>query len=116
MQFYFAIIGEEIRNLLLLPTDYKQIFRWFNDSTATHNTSLSFDNFFKVIRSTTGIRVVEIRSPDTELVLEDWVFTGRVLKFSFQIPEDIVNFRKDQTVIIVVEDTAGSLLKETVHF
>lgn len=50
------------------------------------------------------------------MVLEDWVFTSRVLKFSFQIPEDTINIRKNETLIIVVEDSVGNLLKEKITF
>lgn len=70
----------------------------------------------KVIKSTAGIRVIEIRSLDTEMVLDTWVFTGRVLKFSFQIPEDTINLRKNQTLLMVVEDSVGKLLKEKILF
>lgn len=59
---------------------------------------------------------MEIRNGDTEMVLEDWIFTGRVLKFSFQIPELTMNTRKNQELLIVVEDSSGNLLKEKVQF
>lgn len=91
-------------------------FRWFLEVLPNQHSALSFDNAFKIIKSTAGIRVVEIRSVDTEMVLEDWVFTGRVLKFSFQLPEDTINARKNETLIIVVEDSVGNLLKEKITF
>lgn len=91
-------------------------FRWFLEVLPNQQSSLSFDNTFKIIKSTAGIRVIEIRSPDSEMVLEDWVFTRRVLKFSFQIPEDTINARKNETLIVVVEDSVGNLLKEKITF
>ncbi|CAG9863599.1 unnamed protein product [Phyllotreta striolata] len=82
--------------------------KWFNQ-TPKQSSLLSFDPSNKLIKSTSGIRVVEVRSIDRELVLNSWVFDGRILKFSFQLPRIEV---ADENCLIFVEDTVGCILKE----
>ncbi|KAJ8944540.1 hypothetical protein NQ318_009703 [Aromia moschata] len=86
--------------------------RWFNQTTPRQCSVLSFDNTNNLIKSTSGIRVVEIRSQDVELVVQSWTFEGRVLKFSFQIPQDVFISLCNGNYIIFVEDTIGCILKE----
>ncbi|KAJ8917690.1 hypothetical protein NQ315_005137 [Exocentrus adspersus] len=87
--------------------------RWFNQTTSSRQCSLlSFDCFNKLIKSTSGVRVVEIRSKNVELVLYNWTFEGRILKFSFQIPQDVIISLNEDSYIMFVEDTVGCILKE----
>ncbi|XP_057667517.1 uncharacterized protein LOC130900725 [Diorhabda carinulata] len=88
--------------------------RWFNTSITKQSSLLSFDPINKLIKSTAGIRVVEVRSLSKELVLRSWVFDGRILKFSFQVPQDITSLTDNQNYLIFVEDTIGCILKEQV--
>nr|CAH7758288.1 unnamed protein product [Callosobruchus chinensis] len=85
--------------------------RWFNNYP-NQSSHLSFDTSNKVVKSTAGVRVVEIRQVDDELILYSWVFVSKVLKFSFQIPEDVLNELSNQNLIILVEDSVGNILKE----
>ncbi|KAG5899909.1 hypothetical protein JTB14_002461 [Gonioctena quinquepunctata] len=87
--------------------------RCFNHALAKQSSLLSFDSSNKLIKSTSGIRVVEIRMPETELVIFSWVFDGRVLKFSFQIPQEVITELCGSTSIVFVEDTNGCILKES---
>ncbi|XP_072388305.1 uncharacterized protein [Diabrotica undecimpunctata] len=86
--------------------------RWFNQTVSKQSSLLTFDPFNKLIKSTAGVRVVEIRSVEKELVLHSWVFDGRILKFSFQIPQDILKGTNNSSCIVFVEDTIGCILKE----
>nr|XP_023022918.1 putative zinc metalloproteinase YIL108W [Leptinotarsa decemlineata] len=87
--------------------------RCFNQVPSKQSSLLSFDSSNKLIKSTSGIRVIEIRIPNTEFVIFSWVFDGRILKFSFQIPQEVIIELCDKTNIIFVEDTIGSILKES---
>lgn len=89
--------------------------RWFNQTISKQSSLLSLDPSNKLIRSTAGIRVVEIRSLNRELVLHSWMFDGRILKFSFQIPEDLLITMGNGSYLIFVEDTIGCILKEELN-
>ncbi|XP_022902516.2 uncharacterized protein [Onthophagus taurus] len=80
--------------------------KFFNDHRVLNQAKPSFNIENKVVHSTNGIRVIEIREKDSELVLNSWVFLGRVLKFSFQIHDNIGN------TIIVAVDNLGNILKQ----
>lgn len=87
--------------------------RWFNnykDNNLTSKDCLIYDNRLKLIKSRNGIRVIEIRSIKNELVLFNWLFTGKVLKYSFLIPTEN-EFPLDSLVIII--DNMGIILKDT---
>lgn len=76
--------------------------------------SLTFDATNNFIKSINGIRVVQIREQSNELLLQDWTFEGKVLKYSFQIPEEVLS--ESKTVVLVVEDTCGDILKKVLSF
>lgn len=90
-------------------------FRWFN-VVQPKVTQLTFDVNQRLIKSTSGIRVIEIRTIEEELVLYDWVFLGKVLKFSFQIPEDVTKEIDNNKFKLVVEDNVGNILKKEYAF
>lgn len=73
-----------------------------------------FDFEKRLLKSTAGIRVVEIRDVAEQKVLQNWVFTGRILKFSFVIPWEVLNKLECKTVLIVAEDSIGNILKQNV--
>lgn len=100
---------------LFFCVKYFQYFRWFNQTISKQSSLLSLDPSNKLIRSTAGIRVVEIRSLNRELVLHSWMFDGRILKFSFQIPEDLLITMGNGSYLIFVEDTIGCILKEELN-
>ncbi|KAL3269723.1 hypothetical protein HHI36_008783 [Cryptolaemus montrouzieri] len=81
--------------------------RWLNDFKENSNYILKFDADSKAFTSTTGLRVVEIRKFSDELILEDWVFEGKILKYSFQIPQEI----ELSDCLIFAEDNVGNILK-----
>ncbi|KAF7287347.1 uncharacterized protein LOC143191030 [Rhynchophorus ferrugineus] len=85
--------------------------KWFNFGSSTRYT-LIYDKNSKFIRSTEGIRVVELRSEKDELILYDWTFESKVLKFWFQIPAEV--FKDKRIFILVVEDNWGNILKQII--
>ncbi|XP_030746639.1 putative zinc metalloproteinase YIL108W [Sitophilus oryzae] len=86
--------------------------KWFNSSSSvTTSYTLTYDRSNKFIRSTAGIRVVEIRTEEDEMITYDWTFEGKVLKFSFQIPIEV--FQDKRNYLLVVEDNLGNILKAT---
>ncbi|CAH1961275.1 unnamed protein product [Acanthoscelides obtectus] len=85
--------------------------RWLNNYP-TQTSHLSFDSSNKVVKSTAGVRVVEIRQTEDELILQSWVFISKVLKFSFQIPQNVLSELNNQNLIILVEDSIGTIIKE----
>ncbi|CAH1118927.1 unnamed protein product [Phaedon cochleariae] len=88
--------------------------KWFNCLPVEQSSVLSFDSSNKLIKSTAGVRVVEIRRIGSEMVLHNWVFDGRIMKFSFQLSEDVIK-KCNGVFIIFVEDTMGFILKETIN-
>lgn len=87
-------------------------FRWLNsDCSSVSNKKtfvLSFDKSTKALRSTEGIRVVEVRRQDDEFVLSSWVFDEKVLKYSFLVNFD---FSDGAKLMVVAEDNRGNILK-----
>lgn len=81
--------------------------KWLNNYDNI-NVSLTYDRNLQLIKSTSGIRVIEIRSTSDELVLYNWLFTYKVLKYSFAIP----NNKFQQGSMLVVIDNVGNILKE----
>lgn len=86
--------------------------KWINCVLEQYKSILSYDSMANVMRSTVGIKVVEIRRDNDEMVLESWVFTSKVLKFQFRIPEEILKQLVGEKTIIVVEDTHGNILRK----
>lgn len=70
---------------------------------------LTYDSDNKVIKSTLGLRVIEIRRKEDELVLQSWVFKNKVLKYSFQISNDTKDLGN---CVLVIEDNDGNILKQ----
>lgn len=86
--------------------------KWINGYVGK-KAVLQYDSITRAIKSTAGIRVIEVRSESDEIVLYDWTFTSKVLKFSFVIPDECWDKLEDQQVLIVIEDNCGNILKET---
>ncbi|KAI4461067.1 zinc metalloproteinase-related [Holotrichia oblita] len=83
--------------------------KFFNDYVHQNNSYiLKFDKITNFVKSTLGIRVIEIRKGVNEMVDESWVFPGKILKYSFHVPEDCIS--NGDTIII--EDNAGNIFKE----
>ncbi|XP_066246517.1 uncharacterized protein [Euwallacea similis] len=82
--------------------------KWFNNYNEA-SVTLSYDDSNKFIKSTAGIRVVEIRKQPEEMICNYWTFEGRVLKFSFRIPNEVLE--EDGSEILFVEDNFGNTLK-----
>lgn len=76
------------------------------------NHSLTFDSTNNFIKSINGIRVVQIREEKNELLLNYWTFEGKVLKYSFQIPEEVFINSDCKKIVLVVEDSCGDILKK----
>lgn len=72
---------------------------------------LKYDHNTKVFLSTAGLRVVELRRNNDEMVLRDWVFSGKILKYSFPIPVDVKEEEDISDSIILAEDNVGNILK-----
>lgn len=51
--------------------------------------------------------MIEIRRENDEMVLQNWVFEGKILKYSFQIPE----LQNAFPMILFIEDNVGNILK-----
>lgn len=85
-------------------------FRWLNSYPNTTYT-LTYDTSSKFIRSTAGIRVVEIRKQPDEMILYNWTFEGKILKFSFRIPDE--TFTEKVSITLFVEDNFGNVLKRS---
>lgn len=85
------------------------IFRFFNDYIHQNSSYiLKFNKITNFVKSTLGIRVIEIRKGVNEMVDGSWVFPGKILKYSFYVPEDCIS----NGDTIVIEDNAGNILKE----
>lgn len=86
--------------------------RWLNGLTSNKKSEIRFDPANNYVKSTCGLRVIEIRNVEDEMVLLDWVFVNKVQKFGFIIPEEALSTIPLQRVLLVVEDDKGELLKE----
>lgn len=75
---------------------------------------LAYNHERRFLTSTAGIKVVEIRDVSKEMVLWSWVFPGRILKFSFGIPSDILENCDMKQFVLVVEDSVGNIIKENI--
>ncbi|KAK5645282.1 hypothetical protein RI129_006582 [Pyrocoelia pectoralis] len=84
--------------------------KWFHNVVGRKSSLISYDNSTNVIKSIAGIRVIEIRRKDDEMVLKGWVFGGKVLKFSFHIADNLTDF--DGNIILFAEDGCGNILKQ----
>lgn len=58
--------------------------------------------------------MIEIRRESDEMVLSDWVFDGKILRYSYQIPEEI-KFDQERCIIFA-EDNVGQILKQELQF
>lgn len=85
--------------------------RWFNNFSEDVTYVLKYDHNTKVFLSTAGLRVVELRRNNDEMVLKDWVFSGKILKYSFPIPVDVKEEEDISDSIILAEDNVGNILK-----
>lgn len=88
-------------------------FRWFNHyDRPNHSLSaiLEYDEASKFIKSTAGIRVVEIRKLPDEVITYFGTFEGKVLKYSFSVPSEA--FSTKSSLMLFVEDNWGNLLKK----
>ncbi|KAK9879855.1 hypothetical protein WA026_008359 [Henosepilachna vigintioctopunctata] len=85
--------------------------KWFNNYPEKSHHVLKFDGSSKAFTSTAGLRVVEIRRLCDELVFVDWVFDGKILKYSFQIPLEIEKLDNFPNFLIVAEDNVGNIIK-----
>ncbi|XP_050304600.1 uncharacterized protein LOC126742104 [Anthonomus grandis grandis] len=86
--------------------------KWFNNFSSSANFTLTFDASNNFIRSTAGIRVVEVRKQPDELILNEWTFEGKVLKYSFRVPDEA--FSEKLPIMLFVEDNFGNILKQSV--
>lgn len=86
--------------------------KWINIPQQSKSI-LKYDSSTGVVKSTAGIRVVEIRSENNGMVLESWIFTSKVLKFSFRIPEEAFN-KYEEKIAVIVEDSKGNIVKENI--
>ncbi|CAH1131399.1 unnamed protein product [Ceutorhynchus assimilis] len=84
--------------------------KWFNNYCHSNSITLSYDFSSKFIQSTAGIRVVEIRKQPDEMIMFNWTFEGKVLKFSFRIPDEALKSKISRTIF--VEDNLGNILKK----
>lgn len=83
--------------------------KWINGLPENKRFNLKFDLNTRSVKSTAGIRVIEIRRESDEIVLHSWIFISKVLKFSFQIPQEVFN---EEGVVVVIEDAAGNIIKK----
>lgn len=88
--------------------------RWINTSVVGKKQILHYDSDTDLIKSTAGIRVVEIRRETDETVMESWIFTSKILKFSFRIPKESFKKLKEQTALVVIEDNIGNIMKKSI--
>ena len=78
-------------------------FRYFNNFNK--KGKIIFDESTRILKSTAGLRVVELRAGDDEMVKDSFVFTGKVLRYHFRIPEEC------SYDVLVVEDNSGLIFK-----
>ncbi|RZC31835.1 zinc metalloproteinase [Asbolus verrucosus] len=89
--------------------------KWMNDFEFSKNDVIKFDPVTKFLSSIAGLRVIELRNENDGMVIKDWIFDGKVLKYSFQVPEDELNNLSKKSVMLVVEDNIGNILKHVVN-
>lgn len=87
--------------------------KWICGVLEGKKSVLSYDSATGVVKSTAGIKVVEVRSESDEMVEESWVFVSKVLKFSFRIPEEALKRLQEQNFMVVIEDAKGNIVKTT---
>lgn len=82
-----------------------------NHTDARGNT-LEYDAKNKILKSSAGIGVVEIRNEVTGLVLEWWDFSSKPASV-FNIPRTVLcNLDSNVSVLVVCEDIVGNILKQ----
>ncbi|KAF5285645.1 hypothetical protein FQA39_LY16551 [Lamprigera yunnana] len=87
--------------------------KWFNPySKQARKCTFKYDSANKVVRSTAGIRVIEIRREIDSMVLKSWTFVDKVLKFSFSVFEDVKNL--ENSIILYVVDDGGNIFTEPI--
>lgn len=86
--------------------------KWISGLFDQRTYVLSFDSTTRVVKSTAGIKVIEIRSESDQLVQDSWVFVSKVLKFSFRIPEEVLERLQGEKCVVVVEDAKGNIVKD----
>ncbi|KAF5307947.1 hypothetical protein FQR65_LT06514 [Abscondita terminalis] len=104
--------GEDYMNLSNGSLAILAYHKWFNSyEKKSKISSNSYDSYNRIIKSTAGIRVVEIRRLADGMVLKFWDFMGKVLKFSFQIPAGAMEENETNTVVFVEDDIGNTLLE-----
>lgn len=78
------------------------------------NSILQFNTDTGSIKSTAGIRVIEIRRAIDQMVLISWIFVSKVLKFSFYISKECFTKFKGQNIVLFIEDNIGKIVKENI--
>ncbi|KAK4876364.1 hypothetical protein RN001_012786 [Aquatica leii] len=111
-------------NLLKTKCDYMDLsnsslailnyHKWFNSYSKDKKSCIYYDSNYKLVKSNAGIRAVEIRRAADGMVLKFWDFMGKVLKFSFQIPETVMDMIGDDNVVLFVEDDVGNVMTELI--
>ncbi|XP_018329441.1 uncharacterized protein LOC108739853 [Agrilus planipennis] len=84
--------------------------KWLN-SFKNISLGINFNSSMHLLRSLAGIRVVELRSKEKELVIKHWIFDKKVLKYQFQIPIEELSGSDVNEVTIFCIDNAGETLK-----
>lgn len=115
VRYCYAIIGKVLELLVNFSEIQWNGCRWFNSYDANIKEKLYFDLERKLLKSTAGIRVIEVRDVINEMVLLSWTFTGRIRKFSFAISSEVLNRLKHEKVLVVAEDNVGNILKENME-
>ncbi|KAJ3644356.1 hypothetical protein Zmor_027021 [Zophobas morio] len=83
--------------------------RWLN-SFQLSDKVVKFDPLTKLVSSTAGLRVIELRDEENGMVLLHWIFDGRILKYSFKLPEEDLQ-KYGCKYVVFVEDNHGNILK-----
>lgn len=82
------------------------LLRWLNDLNDEKHI-LQFQNNYKIIYSSAGIVVVEIREVVSEMLIKWWDLTKN-FENSFEIPRlDVPSY------VLIAQDRFGNILKET---
>jgi hypothetical protein len=89
--------------------------KWFNNTKPGNKKIIKFEPASRVVKSTDGLRVIELRNEDNGMVLLSWTFEGKILKYSFQLPEDDLGELRYHSVMMFVEDNAGNIFKHLVN-
>ena len=83
--------------------------RWLN-SFQLSDKVVKFDPLTKLVSSTAGLRVIELRDEESGMVFLYWIFDGRILKYSFKLPEEDLQ-KYSCKYVVFVEDNHGNILK-----